>query len=125
MPINIFPELTTEEIFARVDEHWDFSGPTPLPKKSFICPYCGYSEWQLRQVEFFTYNHSDHRIMFRCNVHLKCTGCSSTPPPWGIPITEAYWRENHGNAGDWRHVRDIWEAHETVGEIQKGEVVPY
>lgn len=102
----MFPELTPEQIHERVAEHWDLSGPVPVPKKEFGCGRCHQEEWQLRSMDFFAHNETGHRVGFRVNVNMKCTGCGVVDT-WGIPITEEYYRENHGNGGNWRRIQEL------------------
>ncbi len=103
--IDVFPEMTAEEIHKRAAENWDFSQCVPLPKIRFVC-ICGNDEWQGRNWDFFDYGHTSHRVQQRCNVGLKCTHCGLTHT-FGVAITEEYYRENKDNGGNWRQVKAL------------------
>lgn len=67
---------------AATEEHWDLTGPLPVPKGDWLrCPVCRGDQVQLRVWKFHRIGKSKHRTPthdYRCDVPFKCVACAAT-----------------------------------------------
>jgi hypothetical protein len=106
---NLSPAFTSEEIEVRAGEHWDLTGPLPLPKFEVVCPVCRSNEVQLRLFARTTQRKGGSKHPYRVNVSFKCTLCSCV---WwhGVWVPKAMWEPLAGGEIPWRQaVRMIEE----------------
>lgn len=74
--MSLFPPGDREEIWARINLAWDFTGPLPVPRFAPTCPSCGAVEMHARLWRFHERNPAEAgRFAHRASISLKCATC--------------------------------------------------
>jgi hypothetical protein len=109
--VNIFPDLSAEDVERATAEHWDLSGSFPVPRGDWLaCPVCRSKRVQAR--DWTRKVRTGHTITGRVDVTFKCTGCAAVWPH-GVAVPDDYvykHRRRHNERIDWREVKAILEA---------------
>ncbi len=98
--MDLFPELSAEEIEESVSIMWALSGRLPMPRFKRKCPICRGLRMQARLWRFFPRKAKERgRMSHRCDVGVKCTWCGLVLT-FGVALTEdQYWRFIRGVPG--------------------------
>lgn len=81
----MFPDEFEEGVDERVTDHWDLDWPLPVPRHPRVCPHCG-SPMVLKDWKFHTRD-TGTTHPWRCDVRMKCIGCSFVPM-YGVRIPQ-------------------------------------
>lgn len=110
----IFPDVSPEQVHSTVAEHWDLSGPYPVPTGQWIwCRVCGTD--RPPQARWWRWHTRDGgTIGYRCDVAFKCTACSAV---WqfGIPVPKVYYRRYASRERKFIHWREVKAALAAAG----------
>jgi len=113
---RLMPRLEPDVVADRVAAHWTMARDTfPVPAGGWLaCPVCGETQIQLARYHFHTRENSATR--FRCDVQLKCTGCSYF---WthGVVVDEGAYEQGMGeHLEEGKHAR-VWQYREVADEL--------
>ena len=110
---DMFPDayqVDKEEVFRRVKERWDLTGPLPVPKWDVTCPIClaKMSEKGLQgRIWNFHMRGPDSRFPHRCDVSFKCRHCSFVMT-FGVVVPEAMHNKARTKSGySWREAHIV------------------
>ena len=99
-----WPDLTPDQVHARVANMWDLTTNWPLPRFTLVCPLCHHPDVALKDFRFF--ERKGATIPHRCDVQAKCTRCSHVIT-FGLAVPpDVYNRHQPGRRYHWRWVRD-------------------
>jgi hypothetical protein len=63
------------EVYVAVNKYWEWKEGVPIVRGEIECPVCtGYGIY--REWRYHKRPEREHRSIYRCDVHLKCTYCS-------------------------------------------------
>ncbi|MDZ7658010.1 hypothetical protein [Fodinibius sp.] len=72
-----FPDFNGKSVLATVREHWDLSHRVPLPTFDLKCPVCSHDKILCKHWVYFLRKNPYSSNPHRCDVYMKCTGCSA------------------------------------------------
>jgi hypothetical protein len=82
----MWPSDWAEGLEQRVAQNWDLAGPLPLPWPHMqACPFCA-GGLVMKEWKFHDRTNTGSRTPFRCDVRMKCTGCS-----FGVAVPRDYY----------------------------------
>lgn len=83
---ELFPDAHRAGLDDRVAEAWDLDWPLPVPRFDPVCANC-HERLVLKGWKFHVRN-TGSKSPYRCDVRLKCIGCSVVPI-YGVPVSKA------------------------------------
>lgn len=88
---DLFPESWREGQQQRLDAMWDLSNPLPVPRFQPRCPVCACFPLMIKDWKFHTRVRTGSASPWRCDVRMKCPGCSYVAA-FGIAVPEQYYQ---------------------------------
>jgi hypothetical protein len=102
---NLFPNAHSEGMAERVASVWDLSWPLPVPHRQSFCQ-CG-AAMVLKDWKFHVRATTGSSHPWRCDVRLKCVGCSVVTIH-GVVVPKEMKRPKDGWIS-WREGHDLLE----------------
>jgi hypothetical protein len=109
----LFPDAWRAEQRQRLDEAWDFGYPLPVPRQELDCPVCHGFPLMLKDWRFHIRVHTGSDSPWRCDVRMKCPGCSFVAA-FGLPVSQDYYQARsslhsprRGRSFSWRQGRRV------------------
>lgn len=108
----MFPNLDADAVLAATADHWDLSGPLPVPQGDWLaCPVCRAADPQPRWWKWHKRT-ARPTVRERCDVSMKCTACAAC---WthGVAVPTAYFQRYATHVGrqiHWREARRALEG---------------
>ena len=74
---SLFPTITREEKWDRINAAWDLSRAFPVPKFQLTCPVCKGEEILYKGAKYHRRGSVSPRDPYRCDAKFKCCTCSN------------------------------------------------
>lgn len=104
---ELFPDAHRAGQDRRVEQAWDLRWPLPVPRFDLICSTC-HERLVLKGWKFHKRT-TGSKAPWRCDVRLKCIGCSVVPI-YGVPISQEMFdaavARNRRSTSSWIEWRD-------------------
>jgi hypothetical protein len=101
---QLFPDVHAADVSARVALFWDLDWPLPVTREQQLCAGCAFAlilkDWKFHRRT------TDTAHPWRCDVRLKCTGCSEVRI-YGVVVPKEMTPIRRGEWISWREGREI------------------
>lgn len=88
---SLFPGHWSEGRAERTEGMWDLSYPLPVPRFRPTCPICDSFPLMVKDWKFHTRVRTGSSSPWRCDVRMKCPGCSYVGA-FGLAVGEDYYQ---------------------------------